>query len=112
MESRIISEARRCGVPTPIVLDVDSFSLTMEHVEGAKLKDLIDPALSEGVGELVGRLHSCGIVHGDLTTSNMTSKGRRSTSSTSASPSTTRGSRPRGGCPRIFPDSEEHPRPP
>ncbi len=77
MESRIISEARRCGVPTPIVLDVDSFSLTMEHVEGAKLKDLIDPALSERVGELVGRLHSCGIVHGDLTTSNMILKGEK-----------------------------------
>ncbi len=71
MESRIISEARRCGVPTPIVLDVDRFSLTMEHVEGAKLKDVIDQDLSEKVGELVGRLHACGIVHGDLTTSNM-----------------------------------------
>ncbi len=77
MESRIISEARRCGVPTPIVLDVDSFSLTMEHVEGVKLKDRIDPALSEGVGELVGRLHACGIVHGDLTTSNMILQGEK-----------------------------------
>ena len=29
MESRLISEARRCGVPTPIIFDVDNFSLTM-----------------------------------------------------------------------------------
>jgi len=71
MESRIISEARRCGVPTPIVLDVDRFSLIMEHIEGTKLKEVIDPELSEMVGELVGRLHACGIIHGDLTTSNM-----------------------------------------
>jgi Kae1-associated kinase Bud32 len=77
MESRIISEARRCGVPTPIVLDVDQFSLIMEHIEGAKLKDVIDPELSEKVGELVGRLHACGIVHGDLTTSNMILKGEK-----------------------------------
>ncbi len=77
MESRIISEARRCGVPTPIVLDVDQFSLTMEHIEGAKLKDVIDPDISEKVGELVGRLHACGIVHGDLTTSNMILKGEK-----------------------------------
>lgn len=77
MESRIISEARRCGVPTPIVLDVDRFSLTMEHVEGTKLKEVIDPDLSEQVGELVGRLHACGIVHGDLTTSNMILRGEK-----------------------------------
>jgi Kae1-associated kinase Bud32 len=77
MESRIISEARRCGVPTPIVLDVDQFSLTMEHVEGTKLKEVIDPDLSEKVGELVGRLHACGIVHGDLTTSNMILRGEK-----------------------------------
>lgn len=77
MESRIISEARRCGVPTPIVLDVDRFSLTMEHVVGTKLKEVIDPDLSERVGELVGKLHACGIVHGDLTTSNMILKGEK-----------------------------------
>jgi Kae1-associated kinase Bud32 len=77
MESRIISEARRCGVPTPIVLDVDQFSLTMEHIEGTKLKEVIDPDLSETVGVLVGKLHACGIIHGDLTTSNMILKGEK-----------------------------------
>jgi len=71
MESRLISEARRCGVATPIIFDVDNFSLTMEHIDGIKLKEVIDPALSEKAGELTGRLHACGIVHGDLTTSNM-----------------------------------------
>jgi len=70
-ESRIISEARRCGVPTPIVLDISEFQLTMEYIDGTKLRDLIDPLLANKVGELVGRLHSCGIIHGDLTTSNM-----------------------------------------
>ena len=71
MESRMISEARRCGVSTPIIFDVDNFSLTMEHIDGIRLKEVIDPGLSEKAGELVGRLHACGIVHGDLTTSNM-----------------------------------------
>ena len=71
MEARIISEARRCGVPTPIVFDISRFDLVMEYVDGVKLKDVIDEALSEEVGELVGKLHRCGIIHGDLTTSNM-----------------------------------------
>lgn len=70
-EARITSEARRCGVPTPIIKDVLKFELKMEHVEGPKIKDVITPALSEKVGEMVGRLHKTGIIHGDLTTSNM-----------------------------------------
>jgi Kae1-associated kinase Bud32 len=70
-EARITSEARRLGVPTPILKEVSRFELKMEHVEGRQLKSIITPELSERVGELVGRLHRGGIVHGDLTTSNM-----------------------------------------
>lgn len=43
----------------------------MEYIDGTALKNIIDPAFSEQAGELVGKLHSCGIVHGDLTTSNI-----------------------------------------
>lgn len=70
-EARLISEARRCGVPTPIIRDVTDFEIKMEYLEGTALKNIITPALSERAGELVGRLHSCGLVHGDLTTSNI-----------------------------------------
>jgi Kae1-associated kinase Bud32 len=70
-EARITSEARRHGVPTPIISDVSRFEIQMEHVVGRKLKDVISPELSEQVGEMVGRLHEGGIIHGDLTTSNM-----------------------------------------
>ncbi len=70
-EARLISEARRCGVPTPIIRDVTDFEIKMEYINGTALKNIIDPAYSEQAGELVGKLHSCGIVHGDLTTSNI-----------------------------------------
>ncbi len=70
-EARLISEARRCGVPTPIIRDVTDFEIKMEFIDGTALRNMITPALSEKAGELVGRLHSCGIVHGDLTTSNI-----------------------------------------
>jgi TP53 regulating kinase-like protein len=70
-EARIISDARRHGVPTPIIFDVSRFELRMEHVKGQKLKDVISPELSCMAGEMVGRLHKAGIIHGDLTTSNM-----------------------------------------
>ena len=71
-EAKLISEARRCGVPTPIIYDVDTaeHTIVMEFIEGARMKDVLDPGMSERIGELVGRLHGCGIIHGDLTTSN------------------------------------------
>ncbi|VVB84713.1 KEOPS complex subunit Bud32 [uncultured archaeon] len=70
-EARLISEARRCGVPTPIIRDVADFEIKMEYIDGTALKKVITPYLCELAGELAGRLHSCGIVHGDLTTSNI-----------------------------------------
>ena len=70
-EARITSDARRHGVQTPIICDVSRFELKMEHIKGDKLKDVISPELSRKVGEMVGKLHKGGIVHGDLTTSNM-----------------------------------------
>ena len=76
-EARITSEARRLGVLTPIISDVTRFELKMERIKGEKLKDIISPELSRMVGETVGKLHRGGIIHGDLTTSNMIlSRGR------------------------------------
>jgi Kae1-associated kinase Bud32 len=71
IEAKLISEARRCGVPTPIIRDVTDFEIRMEYIEGTALKNIITTLLAEQTGELVGRLHTCGIVHGDLTTSNI-----------------------------------------
>lgn len=70
-EAKLISEARRCGVPTPIIRDVTDFEIKMEYIDGAALKTIITQELCEKTGELIGRLHTCGIVHGDLTTSNI-----------------------------------------
>ena len=43
----------------------------MEFIDGKALKNVITPILCESTGELIGRLHTCGIIHGDLTTSNI-----------------------------------------
>ncbi|HJH32590.1 MAG TPA: Kae1-associated kinase Bud32 [Methanosarcinaceae archaeon] len=70
-EARLMSEARRVGVPTPIIYDVNGSTIKMEYIGGIPVKNVMSPELSERVGEIVGRLHSGGIIHGDLTTSNM-----------------------------------------
>lgn len=76
-EARLMSEARRSGVSTPIIFDVEDFKLQMQYIEGIPIKYLITPKTSEKVGELVGKLHNSGIVHGDLTTSNLLLAGDR-----------------------------------
>jgi len=76
-EARLMSEARRNGVSTPIIYDVEEFKLKMQYIDGVPIKYLITPGLSEKVGELVGKLHSAGIIHGDLTTSNLLLAGER-----------------------------------
>jgi TP53 regulating kinase-like protein len=79
-EPQMMHEAKKGGVPTPIIFLVDLAKTTiiMEFIEGKQLKQLLGEA-TEGerkslclkIGELIGRLHKQGIIHGDLTTSNM-----------------------------------------
>lgn len=82
MEVRLLREARRAGIHTPFVFDVDevSCSLVMERVPGRTLTDLFtDPEVPAGdvrqrvhdLGRTLGKLHSGGISHGDLTGSNV-----------------------------------------
>ena len=79
MEARLMTESRAAGVSVPTVYDVDmaAGTLVMEFIEGPTVKQVFDeggPAALEvarQVGQVVGRLHRAGIVHGDLTTSNM-----------------------------------------
>lgn len=70
-EAKIISEARRKGVPTPIILDVHDYELVMERIEGDLVREVINDAISKRIGEFVGILHKNSIIHGDLTTSNI-----------------------------------------
>ncbi|ADI74503.1 Mn2+dependent serine/threonine protein kinase [Methanohalobium evestigatum Z-7303] len=76
-EARLISETRRLGIPTPIIYDIQNFKIEMEYIDGEPLKNVINPELSKRVGELTGLLHNGGIIHGDLTTSNLILKDGR-----------------------------------
>lgn len=85
-EARLINEARQVGVPTPVIYDIDLLNaeITMEEVRGPRVKDELDSAdtvvvkdLCQHLGRLIAQLHKGGIVHGDLTTSNMIMSGGR-----------------------------------
>jgi TP53 regulating kinase-like protein len=79
-EPNIIHNAKEAGVPTPTIfmVDVADSNIIMEFVEGKQIKEVLDAVSKEErmnvckiIGELIGRLHGNGIIHGDLTTSNM-----------------------------------------
>lgn len=80
-EAKAILEALKHGVDAPAVLyvDVERAAIVLEKVEGVLLRDLIESegptdrvlAVVEKLGEQAARLHEAGIVHGDLTTSNV-----------------------------------------
>ncbi|HSQ53230.1 MAG TPA: KEOPS complex kinase/ATPase Bud32 [Acidobacteriota bacterium] len=79
-EPNIIHQAKEAGVPTPTIfkVDVEEANIVMEFVEGKQIKEVLDTVskeerlhLSTLIGRMIGRLHKHGIIHGDLTTSNM-----------------------------------------
>lgn len=79
-EPQLMSEAKKAGVPTPTIFQVDvkNAVIVMEFVEGKQVKQLLGSfsasereAFCVRVGELIGKLHHHGVIHGDLTTSNM-----------------------------------------
>jgi TP53 regulating kinase-like protein len=77
-ESKLISDSRRVGVLTPKIISTKEFKIEMEFIDGERLKELLNNTtdenrikLSEEIGRSIGLLHKNGIIHGDLTTSNM-----------------------------------------
>ena len=77
LEAKLLSDAKRAGVRTPILYDVDlsEKSILMEEIDGVMLKDVIDEDLSFKVGEKIFKLHSADIIHGDITSSNIMLQG-------------------------------------
>jgi N6-L-threonylcarbamoyladenine synthase/protein kinase Bud32 len=72
-EARLTSEARRLGVPTPVVFDVDppEGRLTFEFVGDVDLGEAITESRVEDVGRHLARCHEAGFVHGDPTPRNV-----------------------------------------
>lgn len=75
-ESKVISRLaeHRINAPELSEMDDQEMKITMSHLHGPLLKEVIeeDPATyGRRLGILLGRLHGADIIHGDLTTSNV-----------------------------------------
>ena len=86
-EPQLIHEAKVAGVSTPLIymVNVAKSYIVMEYIEGQQIKQVLNNTPQEKrhefcieIGTLIGKLHNFGLIHGDLTTSNMirTPKGK------------------------------------
>jgi Kae1-associated kinase Bud32 len=72
-EAKLLRAARK-AVNTPHVYDLSDTEITMEFIKGERVKEMfysgnVKPA--EEIGKCIRRLHNAGLVHNDLTTSNI-----------------------------------------
>ena len=79
-EAQIMHNAKHSGVPTPTIYMVDphEYTIIMEYIFGKRLKEALEQTssnqrnnLCQLAGSQIAMLHREGIIHGDLTTSNM-----------------------------------------
>src|SRR5437588_1778198 len=79
-EASVIHEAKGAGarVPSIVGVDIENNAIVMTHLDGTVARECFDDMgkseaqkLLRSIGEQIGLLHTAGIVHGDLTTSNV-----------------------------------------
>ena len=83
-EERLLGRARRAGVNAPRVWNSSGSEIVMEWVDGPTVKESLNGMargdrleVYEQIGRAAAGLHRAGIMHGDLTTSNMILGGGR-----------------------------------
>lgn len=84
LEVGLLNAAKQQGVRTPFLYKIDrkNFEITMEFVDGERLKDALNGKNAgkycKKLAKQIALLHNAGIVHGDLTTSNVLVKEKHS----------------------------------
>lgn len=84
-EAKAILKCKQGGIATPVIysLDLKNYIIIMEHINGQTVNDYLTnmngtldnngklTKLLTNIGAIIGKMHSLGVFHGDLTTSNV-----------------------------------------
>ncbi len=76
-EAKVIETLQHLGIQVPKLIGVNekTATITMQLVEGKKIRDILSSSnyrrICNEIGRYVGIMHRSNIAHGDLTTSNM-----------------------------------------
>jgi len=76
MEVKILKKLKdKIKVPEPVYFNEDLGIIVMEYINGNRLSDVLEKLDYKNIlyktGEIVGKMHKEGVIHGDLTTSNI-----------------------------------------
>ncbi len=70
-EAKVLKKLSEMDFPCPKLIRKEDFKITMENLDGPKLRDCLEIKHCKELGTLIKNLHNQNIIHGDLTTSNM-----------------------------------------
>ena len=79
-EPQLMHHAKTAGVATPLIymVNVSQSTIIMQYIKGPQIKTLLNNldkpnqhSLCLQIGKSIAHLHNSGLIHGDLTTSNM-----------------------------------------
>jgi N6-L-threonylcarbamoyladenine synthase/protein kinase Bud32 len=79
-EAKLLSDCKQYNVRTPFIysVDINNKQLILEKIDAPQLHEIITDNKTDGleslfnnIGEVVSNMHNGGIIHGDLTTSNI-----------------------------------------
>jgi len=72
-EANLMERAKRAKVNVPKILNLDKENTTieMELINGKRIDLCLTSGNAKKTGAIIGKLHQAGIIHGDLTTSNI-----------------------------------------
>ena len=77
IEANMLRKAKQLGIETPRVFSVDreKKEILMQFIEGPRVKDILGNGhnlhLCGEIGKAIAIMHAAGLIHGDLTTSNI-----------------------------------------
>jgi TP53 regulating kinase-like protein len=73
-EAKVLKKLADAGVLVPKLIRKEDNTIIMENLHGEKLRDAFEQNSEHWgaeIGKIIRKLHDLGIIHGDLTTSNM-----------------------------------------
>ena len=80
-EAKVLTKLEEIDFPSPrLIKSDDKSSIVMENIKGKMIKEILDEKnfreIANKIGSNIAALHNFGIIHGDLTTSNMIFKNK------------------------------------
>ena len=74
-EAKVLKKLYENKINVPKLIEKENFTIVMEKINGHKLRDVLEKEnyilICKELGKIIKKVHDLGIIHGDLTTSNL-----------------------------------------